>query len=215
MTVVTRNKGLKLEFDANIMYCDYFNVESLVTALKNIEVVICTISGPSLDLQFMILEAAKKTGIRRFFPSEFGPDPRLGGNVVMYDIKKGVLNAVISSGIEWTVIAPGLFTEYLYDSFFGFDLKNHCAILYGSRYSVVSFSCIKSVGEYVAESINHPLSKNAVLTFASETKSYGDIIQDIELATNIQWGVIYKPVTDLQPVVNAATDKWKLSEKLF
>ena len=97
--------------------------------------------------------------------------------------------------------------EFLYSPFFGFDVKTHTAKLVGTKDTSISFTPLKAVGEYVAESINNPISKNAVISVAGETKTYGEIIEAVEKKTGQKWNVTYTPISEVQAKIDANPNK--------
>ncbi|KAL2552891.1 Isoflavone reductase-like protein P3 [Forsythia ovata] len=59
----------------SLLYGDIYNHESLVNAIKQVDVVISTIGGTEIADQVKIIAAIKEVGtIKRFLPSEFGND---------------------------------------------------------------------------------------------------------------------------------------------
>jgi len=46
--------------------------------LKGVDAVVSAYGGEGMREQYKLLEAAKKAGVKRFIPSEFGCDPRHG-----------------------------------------------------------------------------------------------------------------------------------------
>ena len=87
LTRNTKDAKSKIDVKADFIEVDYKNKESLVNALKDVEVIISAIAGPALNDQLLLIEAAKEAGVRRFYPSEFGADPVQGGKVVIFEVK--------------------------------------------------------------------------------------------------------------------------------
>jgi len=61
---------------AEILVTD--NGTDLAELLKGVDAVVCAYGGAALGEQYKLLEAAKKAGVKRFVPSEFGSDRRIG-----------------------------------------------------------------------------------------------------------------------------------------
>ena len=114
-----------------------------------------------------------------------------------------MLHALQNSGLEFTIIANGLFLEYVFSPFFGFDVKNRKATLYGTKDSTISFTSLDAVSEFTAESINNPASKYAYLTIAGETKNCGQIVEIVERATGKSWQVEYRNPSELQSKIDS------------
>ncbi|KAL3697215.1 hypothetical protein R1sor_011291 [Riccia sorocarpa] len=92
--------------------------ESLVAALRQVDVVISSVSGGALASQVKILEAAKETGtIKRFLPSEFGNDVdrlEIDFKVLegVFQTKRDVRREIEKSGIPYTFVIPGGYAGY-------------------------------------------------------------------------------------------------------
>ncbi|KAH9656738.1 Phenylcoumaran benzylic ether reductase 1 [Citrus sinensis] len=93
------------------MQGDVLNHESLVKAIKQVDVVISTVGHTLIADQVKIIAAIKEAGnVKRFFPSEFGiDDDRIHGAVEpaksTYDVKAKIRRAVEAEGIPYTYVA--------------------------------------------------------------------------------------------------------------
>ncbi|KAH9312918.1 hypothetical protein KI387_027953 [Taxus chinensis] len=99
------------------------NRESLVAAVKQVDVVICAIAGNhirshAVPEQIKLIQAIKEAGnIKRFLPSEFGIDPDKmmdamePGNVTFID-KREVRRAIEEAGIPYTYVSANCFAGY-------------------------------------------------------------------------------------------------------
>nr|GEX28680.1 bifunctional pinoresinol-lariciresinol reductase 2 [Tanacetum cinerariifolium] len=97
---------------------------SLVEAVKQVDIVICAISGVHIRshqilLQLKLVDAIKEAGnIKRFLPSEFGTDPgayrlRYLGPRVTFDDKMVVRKAIEEAGIPFTYVSANCFAGYM------------------------------------------------------------------------------------------------------
>ncbi|KAI9181983.1 hypothetical protein LWI28_020752 [Acer negundo] len=98
----------------NFVIGDLYNHESLVQAMKQVEVVISTIARHQLADQDKIISAIKEAGnIKRFFPSEFGTDVDRCHAVepakTAYSRKAKIRRAVEAEGIPYTYVSSNLF----------------------------------------------------------------------------------------------------------
>ncbi|KAH9656749.1 Phenylcoumaran benzylic ether reductase 1 [Citrus sinensis] len=107
-----KNLGVK------IVVGDVLNHESLVKAIKQVDVVISTVGHALLADQVKIIAAIKEAGnVKRFFPSEFGNDvDRVHGAVEptksTYDVKAKIRRAVEAEGIPYTYVESYFFDGY-------------------------------------------------------------------------------------------------------
>ncbi|KAI9153130.1 hypothetical protein LWI28_006418 [Acer negundo] len=97
--------------------------QSLVNAVKLVDVVICAISGVHLRshqilLQLKLVDAIKEAGnVKRFLPSEFGTDPAKMENAmepgkITFDDKMKVRKAIEEGGIPFTYVSSNCFAGY-------------------------------------------------------------------------------------------------------
>ncbi|XP_010255701.1 PREDICTED: bifunctional pinoresinol-lariciresinol reductase-like [Nelumbo nucifera] len=98
--------------------------QSLVDAVKLVDVVICAISGVHIRshqilLQLKLVDAIKEAGnVKRFLPSEFGTDPARMGDAmepgrVTFDDKMVVRKAIRDAGIPFTYVSANCFAGYM------------------------------------------------------------------------------------------------------
>ncbi|XP_068334282.1 isoflavone reductase homolog [Pyrus communis] len=108
---------------AHLVEGSFSDFQSLVRAVKLVDVVICTMSGAHIRshnilLQLKLVEAIKEAGnIKRFLPSEFGLDPaRMGHAIepgrVTFDDKMVVRKAIQDAKIPFTYVCGFAFAGY-------------------------------------------------------------------------------------------------------
>uniref|UniRef100_A0A7N0U4H2 NmrA-like domain-containing protein n=1 Tax=Kalanchoe fedtschenkoi TaxID=63787 RepID=A0A7N0U4H2_KALFE len=108
---------------AHLVEGSFSDHQSLVEAVKMVDVVICTMSGVhfrshNILLQLKLVEAIKEAGnVKRFLPSEFGMDPALLGHAiepgrVTFDEKMTVRRAIEEANIPFTYISANCFAGY-------------------------------------------------------------------------------------------------------
>ncbi|XVE65381.1 hypothetical protein DITRI_Ditri07aG0176100 [Diplodiscus trichospermus] len=108
---------------AHLIEGSFDDHKSLVEAIKQVDVVICAMSGVhfrshNLLLQLKLVEAIKEAGnVKRFLPSEFGTDPsRMGNSLepgrVSFDEKMVVRKAIEDANIPFTYVAGSCFAGY-------------------------------------------------------------------------------------------------------
>ncbi|KAM1760182.1 hypothetical protein ACFX14_003096 [Malus domestica] len=92
--------------------------ESLMTAVKQVDVVICAVSAKQVLRQKFLIQVIKQAGcIKRFIPSEFGLDPdktRISGmDHNFYEQKAEIRRFVETNGIPYTYISCNFYMSYL------------------------------------------------------------------------------------------------------
>ncbi|OAY24357.1 bifunctional pinoresinol-lariciresinol reductase [Manihot esculenta] len=111
------------EEGAHLVEASFDDQQSLVDAVKLVDVVICSISGVHIRshqilLQLKLVDAIKQApNVKRFLPSEFGTDPSRMGNAmepgrITFDDKMVVRKAIEEAGIPYTYISANCFAGY-------------------------------------------------------------------------------------------------------
>ncbi|MED6179505.1 hypothetical protein PIB30_001802 [Stylosanthes scabra] len=111
------------EQGAKLVTASFHDHQSLVNAVKQVDVVISAISGVHIRshqilLQLKLVDAIKEAGnIKRFLPSEFGTDPArmehaLEPGRVTFDDKMVVRKAIEDANIPHTYISANFFAGY-------------------------------------------------------------------------------------------------------
>ncbi|GBC02778.1 hypothetical protein RclHR1_04810009 [Rhizophagus clarus] len=175
---------------AEIVYIDYDQKDDLVEALKGSDVVISVLGysdGKLYENQIPLLTAAKEASVKRFIPSEFGSEFKVGVHPTP-DGKIKFEEAVMKSGLEYTIIFNGLFQEFL--SWIGFDVKNKKATFYADGNKKLHTTSLADVGRYTVETLKMPEARNAVIKVAGATMSLNEYLQEFEKITGSKWEVV-------------------------
>ncbi|KAG1342803.1 Isoflavone reductase [Cocos nucifera] len=95
--------------------------QSLLEAVKQVDVVICAVPSKQTLDQKLLIEAIKEAGcIKRFVPSEFGADPDkvqiLGMDHGHYEMKIEIRRCIENEGIPYTYISCNFLMRYLLPS---------------------------------------------------------------------------------------------------
>ncbi|KAB2619598.1 isoflavone reductase-like protein [Pyrus ussuriensis x Pyrus communis] len=104
-----------------LLYGDLYDHESLVKAIKQVDVVISTVGFMQTADQTKIIAAIKEAGnIKRFFPSEFGNDVDRVHAVEpaksTFDLKVQIRRAIEAEGIPHTYVSSNCFAGYFLPS---------------------------------------------------------------------------------------------------
>ncbi|XP_042512797.1 isoflavone reductase homolog [Macadamia integrifolia] len=111
------------ELGAKLIEASFSDHRSLVDAVKQVDVVICAISGVhfrshNILYQLKLIDAIKEAGnVKRFLPSEFGIDlARMGHALepgrVTFDEKMTVRKAIEGASIPFTYVSANCFAGY-------------------------------------------------------------------------------------------------------
>ncbi|XWS45443.1 hypothetical protein CRYUN_Cryun15aG0137300 [Craigia yunnanensis] len=100
-----------------VLYGDIYDHESLLRAIKQVDIVISTVGTEQLADQVRIIKAIKEAGnVKRFLPSEFGMDAdRLHAvepAASIFRIKAKIRRAIEAEGIPYTYISSNVFAGH-------------------------------------------------------------------------------------------------------
>ncbi|CAG8626150.1 3964_t:CDS:2, partial [Paraglomus occultum] len=179
---------------AEIVYVDYDQHDNLVNALKGTDALISTVAPARTAtvwdfdaLQTPLLDAAKAAGVKRFIPSEFGIDYRVGDHPVS-DTKASFREKVQNSGLEYTIILCGLFAEFL--GWFAFDVKNKTATFLVDGSTKLAVISLSDVAKFTAESLKLNECRNTTIRVIGSSLPLNEILKNFEQATGSKWKVI-------------------------
>ncbi|KAI3833076.1 hypothetical protein MKX03_021354 [Papaver bracteatum] len=152
--------------------------QSLVRAVKQVDVVICAISGVhfrshNILLQLKLVDAIKEAGnVKRFLPSEFGMDPAQMGHAlepgrVTFDEKMTVRNAIHEAGIPFTYVSANCFGGYFVGNLSQMGSltppMDHKVCLYGDGNVKAIFLDEDDIATYTIKTIDDPRTLNKTL----------------------------------------------------
>ncbi|XVF52096.1 hypothetical protein PTKIN_Ptkin04bG0237500 [Pterospermum kingtungense] len=162
---------------AHLLEGSFNDHKSLVDAVKQVDVVICTVSGVhfpihNLLLQLKLVEAIKEAGnIKRFLPSEFGMDPSRMGHAlepgrVTFDQKMAVRKAIEEANIPYTYVVANCFAGYFVGNLSQlgrFIPPKDKVFLYGDGNVKAAYMDEDDVATYTIKAIDDPRTLNKTL----------------------------------------------------
>ncbi|BFG30855.1 isoflavone reductase homolog isoform X1 [Prunus yedoensis var. nudiflora] len=164
---------------AHLVEGSFSDFQSLVDAVKLVDVVICTMSGVhfrshNILLQLKLVEAIKQAGnIKRFFPSEFGLDPALMGHAlepgrVTFDEKMVVRKAIQDAKLPFTYVCGAGFAGYFAGNLSQMGTlvpPREKVLIYGDGNSKVTIVDEDDLATYTIKTIDDPRTLNKTLYF--------------------------------------------------
>ncbi|KAG8375163.1 hypothetical protein BUALT_Bualt10G0071800 [Buddleja alternifolia] len=162
---------------AELIEGSFSDHRSLVEAVKQVDVVICTMSGVhfrshNILLQLKLVDAIKEAGnIKRFLPSEFGADPAQMENAlepgrVTFDEKMTVRKAIEEANIPHTYVSANCFGGYFVGNLSQMETlvpPKHKVSIYGDGNVKVVFMDEDDIATYAIKSIDDPRTLNKTL----------------------------------------------------
>lgn len=146
---------------------DYSSKASLEAALRGKDVVIGALAMEAVPIQSLVIDAAISAGVKRFIPSDYGSvstDPRVA-NIAMYPVMIGIQDYLkdkaVQGQIEYTLISPGGFTEFLLADGILVNLAGKSAEFWEDGQNRISSTTMAGVGKAIVGALKAPTeSKN-------------------------------------------------------
>lgn len=199
--------------EAQTVAVDYNDVNSIREAFEGVDVVISTANAPdSLQFHKRLADAAKVQGVKLFVPSDFGMDidaippaelpPQL-------QVKQEIAAYLEQIGLPYLRIHTGVFAEYLFSPFVGFDVERSAFRLVGSSEVPVASTAKADVGGFVAHILStQPLSEvqNQEVKIQSFQHTLRDYLAEFEKAKNVKLDVQTTTIAEAQASIPTLTD---------
>ncbi|XP_038716787.1 phenylcoumaran benzylic ether reductase TP7-like isoform X2 [Tripterygium wilfordii] len=154
-----------------LIYGDLYNHESLVAAIKQVDVVISTVGNMQIADQVKIIDAIKEAGnVKRFSPSEFGTDVDRNSAVEpaksAFAGKVQIRRAIEAEGIPYTYVSSNCFAGYYLPTLcqLGANAPPRDKVTIpgnGNRKAV--FSVEQDIGTFTIKAVDDPRTLNKIV----------------------------------------------------
>ncbi|KAJ7966771.1 isoflavone reductase-like protein [Quillaja saponaria] len=176
-TVSDPAKGKLIENFKNlgvtVLHGDLYNHESLVKAIKQVDVVISTVGSLQLGDQVKIIAAIKEAGnVKRFLPSEFGNDVDRTNAVEparsAFETKVKIRRAIEAEGIPHTYVSNNCFAGYFLPTLvqpgaFAPPPPRDKVVILGDGNPKAVFNKEEDIATYTIRAVDDPRTLNKVL----------------------------------------------------
>lgn len=160
-----KNSGVRL------LYGDMYDHDSLVKAIKQVDVVISTVGNFQLADQVKIIAAIKEAGnVKRFFPSEFGTDVDRTSAVEpaksAFAIKSQIRRTIEAEGIPYTYVSANCFAGYFLPTLCQPGVTappRDKVIILGDGNPKAVFNKEEDIGTYTIKAVDDPRTLNKIL----------------------------------------------------
>lgn len=190
---------------------------SLDPACRNVEKVISTatitlsrqpgdtIQNVDQNGQLNLVDAAKAAGVKHFVYISYSKN--LNTPCPLSTAKRTVEQALIDSGMTYTILRPGCFMEVWLSPVVGFDYPNAKVTIYGDGNQKLSWISRGDVAAFAVLSLDHPAAHNAALELGGpEALSPHEAIRIFESACGKTFEKQYVPEEALHAQREQATD---------
>ncbi|CAG9952126.1 unnamed protein product [Clonostachys rosea f. rosea IK726] len=156
----------------------------VLKSLVGFDVVISTVGHRGMKEQIPLIQQAKRDGVKRFVPSEFGIDPRApAAQADFFKPKREVFAALKAADFTdgWTAISSG-FLDSVIPAFATFDSTSSTVKIHGNGDLQYPFAVRYDIGRILAYTFKHPKQyKDTWLAVANEWLSLKEIAQIIKV----------------------------------
>jgi uncharacterized protein YbjT (DUF2867 family) len=199
---------------------DLQQIETLAAACQGVHTVISTAtttismqptdSIPATDQQgqLNLVQAARAAGVRQFIYLSYSERYDQGIDPCPLTVAKHCLEqAVIDSGMTYTILRPADYMEVWLSPALGFDYPNGKATIYGEGHARISYIALGDVAEYVVRSLDLPAARNATFELGGPAAlSQLEAVRIFERASGKQFELQFVQTAALQAQREAAID---------
>lgn len=194
---------------------------SLAAACQGVEAVITTATttlsmqpGDSIPVtdqqgQLNLVQAARQAGVNKFV---YVSIPQAMAACPLTTAKRTVEQAVMSSGMDYTILCPCIFMEIWLGPALGFDHHNAKATIYGDGYAKNGYILLGDVAEYAVQSLDNLAAHNALFELGHpQMHSLLEVVRIFEQAGGKSFDLQFVPAAALEAQRDAATDPLQVS----
>ena len=202
---------------------DFKDKVSMLNACKGCDTVITTVSSTlsrqegdniqTVDQEgnLNLIAAAKEAGVKHFIFISFRH--KYATENPLTEAKRSAEQAIISSGMKYTILQASFFMEVWLSPALGFNYPEHTAQIPGDGTNPISYVSLKDVAKFAVASVDNTAAKNKTLEIGGpEAISPAQVIKEFEKISDHPFTVNYIPVTALKQQAEEATDYW---QKIF
>jgi uncharacterized protein YbjT (DUF2867 family) len=120
-----------------------------------------TIDGVDRLGQLQLVEAAAAAGVKHFVYVSFPP---MAENFALQRAKREVEQALMASGMTYTILRPTFFMEIWFSPALGFDVAARRVRIYGTGANPISWISFPNVAEFAVRSLETAAARNAIFT---------------------------------------------------
>lgn len=180
-------RGLGIQMVAADLVND--SIEQLAEVFARFDTVIgCAGMVAGRETPMKLATAALRSGVKRYFPWQFGVDFEVigrGSPQDLFDSQLDVREALRAQDkTEWVIISTGMFTSFLFEPVFEVvDFDNDTVNALGSLENSVTLTTPDDIGALTAEIVFfEPRFRNEIVYLSGDTVSYGQVASILEQA---------------------------------
>lgn len=180
------------------------SIAELATVFARFDTVIgCAGMVAGRETPMKLARAALASGVKRYFPWQFGVDYDVSGRGSPQDLFDAQLEVRellrAQSQTEWVIISTGMFTSFLFEPAFEVvDLVTDTVRALGSLDTQVTLTTPEDIGRLTAEIVFfEPRFRNEIVYLAGDTLGYGELAALLERVLQQPFSTRVWPVPQL------------------
>ncbi|GMY11499.1 isoflavone reductase homolog PCBER-like [Fagus crenata] len=158
-------------FGVTLLHGDIYHHESLLKAIKKVDVVISAVGSQQIADQVKIIAAIKEAGnIKRFIPSEFGTDVDRVNAVEpaahFFGVKASIRRSIEAEGVPYTYLVSNGFAGYFLPNFGHADATappRDKVVIIGDGNPKAIFVKEEDIATYTIKAVDDPRTLNKIL----------------------------------------------------
>lgn len=163
------------------------SIDQLAEVFARFDTVIgCAGMVAGRETPMKLATAALKSGVKRYFPWQFGVDFEVigrGSPQDLFDAQLDVRELLRAQDkTEWVIISTGMFTSFLFEPVFEVvDFENDTVNALGSLETSVTLTTPDDIGALTAEIVFfEPRFRNQIVYLSGDTVTYGEVASLLE-----------------------------------
>ncbi|KUJ13010.1 NAD(P)-binding protein [Mollisia scopiformis] len=180
-----------------IRVSDDLSHSSLVSALRNQDVLISAVGFAGLSSQLNLARAAIEAGVKRFIPSEYGFDNADPKNAALspifrpkHELEKQLVELVKQNpGFTWTALATGIWLDWALDvKFIDIDPEAHQVVYWDEGTQAPSMTTLEYTAQAVIQVLKHPAQfRNQRVFMEAFAASQRDVVEELERVQGVEY----------------------------
>ncbi|KAI1440480.1 NmrA-like family protein [Annulohypoxylon stygium] len=198
ITVVSRKSSPTATEGVNLIKVDdSFPQDALEKAFTGQDAVVMTTNFQLFGQEDKFIDAAVKTGVKRFISSDFGSNTRNANTLALFPMMGGKarvnseLKAKEGTGLTWTAISTGMLLDIgLMTGFLGYNIREHTAEIWNDGNARFSVSTKGNAAKAVVRVLRNPeITANQHVFVSSLETSMNEILSGLENAQKVKYTV--------------------------
>ncbi|CAE6425396.1 unnamed protein product [Rhizoctonia solani] len=186
---------------AKLHSIDFEDEAGIVEALAGVDIFISAVAGPAWAVQFTLVRAAIKAGVKLFFPSEHGSEFEDDTPWPPTHIQKNVRKVAQELGLPIAILENAAFPEAVITPALDWSLAEKKVSVWGDGNTKLGWTTIRSVADWFTHVlITIPIEQlqNRRFKIQADSYTYNEVVALWEQKHNDKLEVEHRPLKELE-----------------